>query len=51
MGYLEDYYAAKDAENADGSVNWDEVPARNGGYKVTDHPEDEKWWTTKRGQG
>lgn len=41
MGYLGDYYAAKDAERADGSVDWNQVPVRNGGKLVTDHPEDQ----------
>lgn len=41
MGYLSDYYAAKDAERADGSVEWTQVPVRNGGKLVTDHPEDQ----------
>lgn len=40
MGYLSDYIAAKDAERADGSVDWSQVPARNGGYLVTNHPDD-----------
>lgn len=40
MGYMSDYYAAKDAERADGSVDWNQVPVRNGGTLVTDHPED-----------
>ena len=40
MGYLSDYYAAKDAERADGSTDWSKVPVRNGGTLKTDHPED-----------
>ena len=44
MGYLSDYYAAKDAERPDGSVDWNKVPARNGGRLVTSHPEDRTWW-------
>lgn len=40
MGYLSDYYAAKDAERPDGSVDWNQVPVRNGGRLVTSHPED-----------
>lgn len=44
MGYMSDYYACKDAERADGSVDFDQVPRRNGGYKDTGHPEDTKWW-------
>ena len=40
MGYLSDYYAAKDAERPDGSVDGDEVPLHNGGRKLTSHPED-----------
>lgn len=45
MGYMSDYYAAKDAEDASGNVDWHQVPRRNGGYKDTGHPEDDKWWT------
>lgn len=45
MGYLSDYCAAKDAERPDGSVDWDRVPARNGGRLVTGHPEDTAWWS------
>ena len=44
MGYLSDYYAAKDAENERGEVDWSQVPARTGGYLITDHPEDTEWW-------
>lgn len=40
MSYLSDYYAAKDAERPDGSVDWGAVPVRNGGRLVTAHPED-----------
>ena len=40
MSYLGDYYAAKDAERADGSVDWSQVPIRNGGALDTGHPED-----------
>jgi hypothetical protein len=39
---MSDYYAAKDAENTQGNVNWDEVPIRNGGNKNTGHPEDQE---------
>lgn len=35
-----DYTAAKDAERSDGSVDWSQVPRRNGGTLVTNHPED-----------
>ena len=41
MSYLTDYYAAKDAERPDGSVDRDAVPVRNGGRLVTPHPEDQ----------
>lgn len=41
MGILSDYYAAKDAERADGSVDWNAVPRRNGGNLRTEHPEDQ----------
>ncbi|GAA3669829.1 hypothetical protein FB459_2022 [Yimella lutea] len=44
MSCLSDYYAAKDAEQSDGSVDWSQVPARNGGRKITDHPQDCAWW-------
>ena len=44
MGHLSDYYAAKDAERADGSVDMDRVPLRNGGNLDTGHPEDEPWY-------
>lgn len=40
MSYLSDYYAAKDAENGQGVVDWSQVPVRNGGTLITDHPED-----------
>lgn len=40
MGYMSDYYAAKDAERPDGSTDWNQVPVRNGGKLVTNHPED-----------
>lgn len=40
MGYMSDYYAAKDAEQPDGSTDWAQVPVRNGGTLVTSHPED-----------
>lgn len=33
MSCLSDYYAAKDAEQSDGSVDWSQVPARNGGAR------------------
>lgn len=42
-----DYIAAKDAEDENGRVDWDKVPARFGGRAATDktgHPEDEQWW-------
>lgn len=41
MGYMADYYAAKDAERADGSTDWSQVPVRNGGTLNTGHPEDQ----------
>lgn len=37
---MSDYYAAKDAERPDGSVDWSQVPIRNGGTLDTGHPED-----------
>lgn len=40
MGYLSDYYAAKDAENEQGVVDFSQVPIRNGGTLNTGHPED-----------
>lgn len=40
MGYQTDYYAAKDAENEQGVVDWSQVPIRFGGTKDTGHPED-----------
>ncbi|QIG57790.1 hypothetical protein SEA_PAULODIABOLI_55 [Microbacterium phage PauloDiaboli] len=40
MGYLSDYYAAKDAESPQGVVDWSQVPIRNGGTLDTGHPED-----------
>lgn len=40
MSHLTDYYAAKDAERPDGSVDWTQVPVRNGGKLITSHPED-----------
>lgn len=40
MSYLSDYYAAKDAEDATGRVDWSQVPIRNGGTLNTGHPED-----------
>jgi len=40
VGYLSDYYAQKDAERADGSVDWAKVPVRNGDQLITDHPDD-----------
>lgn len=39
-----DYYAAKDAENEYGEVDWNKVPRRFGGKLVTDHPEDHEEW-------
>lgn len=42
MGYLSDYYAAKDAENEQGEVDWNQVPIRNGGKLNTGHPEDQE---------
>lgn len=51
MGVMSDYYAAKDAEQADGSVDWDEVPLRNGGFKNTGHPEDREWRVSRGGDG
>ena len=41
MGHLSDYYAAKDAENEQGVVDWSQVPKRNGGTLNTGHPEDQ----------
>lgn len=42
MGYsMGEYYAHKDAENSNGSVDWAEVPLRYGGDKDTGHPEDQ----------
>jgi hypothetical protein len=41
MSYMSDYYAQKDAERADGSVDWSAVPVRNGGTLKTNHPEDQ----------
>ena len=40
MGYMSDYYAAKDAENKQGTVDWSQVPIRNSGTLDTGHPED-----------
>jgi hypothetical protein len=40
MSYLSDYYAAKYAENQQGAVDWSQVPVRNGGTLITNHPED-----------
>lgn len=37
---MADYYATKDAERPDGSVDWDQVPIRHGGRLDTGHPED-----------
>lgn len=37
---MAEYYAQKDAERPDGSVDWDEVPIRYGGTLNTGHPED-----------
>lgn len=51
MSYSTDYYAAKDAENPDGSVDWNEVPLRNGGHKDTGHPEDVEWRPSHGGDG
>lgn len=42
MGMAE-YYAMKDAERPDGSVDLDQVPLRYGGNKDTGHPEDVEW--------
>lgn len=42
MGMAE-YYAMKDAERPDGSVDMDQVPLRYGGNKNTGHPEDVEW--------
>lgn len=41
MGYLSDYYAAKDAERPNGSVDWSQVPIRNGGTLHTQHGEEQ----------
>lgn len=52
MGWMGDYIAAKDAESADGEVDWSQVPVRNGGYLVTEHPEDQNdptWPPTPKG--
>ncbi|TXH10738.1 MAG: hypothetical protein E6R04_04570 [Spirochaetes bacterium] len=40
---MAEYYAHKDAEDASGKVNFDEVPLRYGGNKDTGHPEDVEW--------
>lgn len=40
---MAEYYAHKDAERADGSVDFDEVPLRYGGNKDTGHPDDKEW--------
>lgn len=40
---MAEYYAHKDAEDASGRVNFDEVPLRYGGNKDTGHPEDVEW--------
>ncbi|MBM4498205.1 hypothetical protein GS982_12640 [Rhodococcus hoagii] len=40
---MAEYYAHKDAERPDGSVDFDEVPLRFGGNKNTGHPEDVEW--------
>lgn len=42
---MAEYYAHKDAERPDGSVDFSQVPRRFGGYKDTGHPEDIIWWT------
>lgn len=42
---MAEHYAHKDAERADGSVDFDKVPMRYGGYLDTGHSEDEKWWS------
>lgn len=51
MSYMTDYYAAKDAERSDGSVDWDQVPLRHGGYKDTGHPDDVEWRVSRGGDG
>lgn len=42
MGIMGDYYAAKDAENEQGQVDWSQVPIRNGGTLDTGHQEDQE---------
>lgn len=41
MGMAE-YYALKDAERPDGSVDWAQVAIRHGGTLNTGHPEDQE---------
>ncbi|WP_234551455.1 hypothetical protein [Rhodococcus qingshengii] len=41
-GGMAEYYAHKDAERPDGSVDFSQVPIRFGGTHNTGHPEDQE---------